>query len=135
MTLLEKARGQSLTTLAKQGVGGWMLAVSVSFIRGTKAVTDLLLFPVIAISNIGDAVIDAMILKPLTIVISGSEATAASVAQFELFGLPLGTAILLFTFAIIAWYLRRPSTSDFLPGTFWDSPFTGVQEEDPGGEQ
>ncbi|WP_435102979.1 hypothetical protein [Halarchaeum sp. P4] len=131
---IHRAKGRSLTGVAKQGVGAWLFALSSSVIAGIQALTDLLLFPVIAISNIGDAVIDALILKPLTIVISGSEASAASVAEFELFGLPLGTAILLVTFAMIGWYLRRPSTSDFLPGTFWDSPFTGVEEEDAGGE-
>lgn len=134
LTLLSKAKGRSLTAIAKQGVGGWILAVSTSFILGVQTLTTLLLLPVNIIIDVSDAAADAILIKPLTVIITGSEATAASVAQFELFGLPLGTGIVLGTFGMVGLYLRRPSTSDFLPGTFTDSWFTGVQEEDPGAE-
>lgn len=129
-SLLERAKGRSLTGISKQGIGAWLLSVSASFIAGTQSLTRLLLFPIDLIVRVSDSVMDALILKPLTVVISGSEASAASVAQFELFGLPLGTAIVLATFSMVALYLRQPWSSDFIPGTFTDFLGVGTEEEE-----
>lgn len=129
-SLLERAKGRSLTGITKQGIGAWLLAVSASAIAGVQSLTRLLLFPIDLIVRISDQVMDALILKPLVVIISGSEASAASVAQFELFGLPLGTAIVLGTFAMVALYLRQPWTSDFIPGTFTDYFGIGATEEE-----
>jgi len=129
-SLLERAKGRSLTGISKQGIGAWLLALSASSIAGVQSLERLLLFPIDLIVRISDSVADALILKPLTVVISGSEASAASVAQFELFGLPLGTVIVLGTFGIVGLYLRQPWTSDFIPGTFTDFFGVGAEEEE-----
>ncbi len=129
--LIDRAEGRSLTGITKQGFGGWLLAVSTSMIVGTQTVTEFLLFPFVQVMEITDSTVDAFILKPLTVVITGSEATAASVAEFELFGLPLGTVIVLFTLMIVSFYLRRRATSDTFVGTFTDfgGNLIGVRED------
>lgn len=131
-SLIDKAKGRSLTAITKQGIGGWLLAVSSSSIIGTQTLTEFLLFPFLKVMEITDSTVDAFILKPLVVIVSGSQATAQSVAEFELFGLPLGTAIVLFTLMIVAWYLRRESTSDAFVGTFTDfgGGLIGTEEED-----
>lgn len=129
LTFIERARGRNLTGIAKQGIGGWLLALSTSFILGVQAVTQILLVPVDAFVNITDAVVSAIILSPLGVVVAGSEASAQSVAEFEFLGLPLGTVLVLGSFAIVSLYLRQPWSSDFIPGTFTDIPFLGTEEE------
>ncbi|QZX98726.1 hypothetical protein [Halobaculum rubrum] len=129
LTLLEKARGRSLTGIAKQGIGGWLLALSTSAILGVQAIVKVLLVPVDLFVNITGAVGEALILSPLGVVIAGSEASAQSVAEFEFLGLPLGTVLVLSSFAVVSLYLRQPWSSDFIPGTFTDIPFLGTEEE------
>lgn len=130
-SLLDRAKGRSITGITKQGFGAWILAISASAIAGVQTVTDFLLFPFNLMIRITDQVMDSLILKPLTIVATGSETTAQAVTEFSLFGLPLGTGIVLATFAMIAWYVRRPSTSDLVPGTFTDfgGDLLGAEEE------
>lgn len=132
-SLLNRAKGRSITSISKQGIGAWLLSVSASFIAGTQSLTRLLLFPIDILIRISDAIADAIILSPLGVVIAGSEASARSVARFEFLGLPLGTVIVLFTFAIVALYLRQPWSSDFLPGTFTDFLGIGTEESDDEG--
>lgn len=135
MALINRAEGKSLTSVTKQGIGGWLFALSSSAILGVQALTQLLLMPVRLLNRIGENVVEGLILEPLVIMITGSQTTAEGVAQMGLFGLPIGTIILLGTFMIIAWYVRQNETSDFLPGTFTDfgGPFIGADEaEDEG---
>lgn len=130
--LLDRAEGRSITGITKQGFGAWLLSISTSAILGVQTVTDFLLFPFTLFIEISDQVMDALILSPLTIVITGSQTSAEAISEFSIFGLPLGTAIVLATFAIIAWYVRRPSTSDLIPGTFTDfgGGLIGTDEEE-----
>jgi hypothetical protein len=134
MTLINKAEGKGLTSITKQGIGGWLFALSSSSIVGTQALTDLLLMPVELVNLIGRRVVEGLILKPLVVVITGSETTAEGVSQMGLFGLPIGTILLLGTFFIVALYLRQDATSDFLPGTFTDYFGVGVDEDAEDGE-
>jgi len=119
-SLLDRAKGRDITSITKQGFGAWLLAVSSSAILGVQTVTEFLLFPFTLFIDISDQVMDAFILAPLTVIITGSETTAQAITEFSIFGLPLGTAIVLVTFAMVALYVRRPETSDLIPGTFTD---------------
>ncbi|NEU56748.1 hypothetical protein [Halorussus sp. MSC15.2] len=129
MDLINRAEGKSLTSVTKQGIGGWLFALSTSAILGVQALTQLLLMPVRLVNKIGTNVVEGLILKPLLVVITGSEASARGVDQMGLFGLPIGTIVLLGTFSIIALYLRQDVTSDTIPGTFTDYFGTGVDED------
>ncbi|MFC6785412.1 hypothetical protein ACFQFH_05645 [Halobaculum halobium] len=129
LTLIEKARGRGLTGIAKQGIGGWLLALSSSLILGVQALTQVLIVPIDLFVNITEAAGEAFIVSPLGVVIAGSEASAQSIAEFEFLGLPIGTVVVLGSFAIVALYLRQPWSSDFVPGTFTDSLGTGTEEE------
>jgi len=130
--LLDRAKGRSITGITKQGFGAWLLSVSTSAILGVQTVTDFLLFPFVLFTEISDQVMDAFVLAPLTIIITGSETSAQAVSEFSIFGLPLGTAIVLVTFAMVALYVRRPETSDLIPGTFTDfgGSLIGTDEEE-----
>ncbi len=130
--LLDRAKGRSITEITKQGFGAWLLSVSTSAILGVQTVTDFLLFPFVLFTEISDQVMDAFVLAPLTIIITGSETSAQAVSEFSIFGLPLGTAIVLVTFAMVALYVRRPETSDLIPGTFTDfgGSLIGTDEEE-----
>jgi hypothetical protein len=134
MALINKAEGKGLTSITKQGIGGWLFALSSSSIVGTQALTDLLLMPVRLVNRIGENVVEGLILKPLLVVITGSETTAQGVSEMGLFGLPIGTLMLLGTFFLITLYLRQDATSDFLPGTFTDYFGVGVDEDAEDGE-
>lgn len=134
MDLINKAEGKGLTSITKQGIGGWLFALSSSSILGTQALTELLLMPVRLVNRIGENVVEGLILKPLLVVITGSQATAEGVSEMGLFGLPIGTVMLLVTFFLITLYLRQDATSDFLPGTFTDYLGVGVDEDAEDGE-
>ncbi len=134
MKLINKAEGKGLTSITKQSIGGWLFALSSSVILGIQALTQLLLMPVRLVNRIGENVVEGLILKPLVIVITGSETTAQGVSEMGLFGLPIGTVILLGTFFLITLYLRQDATSDFLPGTFTDYLGVGVDEDAEDGE-
>ncbi len=131
-SLLDRAKGREITGITKQGFGAWLLALSTSAIMGVQTVTDFLLFPFVLFTEISDQVMDAFVLAPLTIIITGSETSAQAVSEFSIFGLPLGTAIVLVTFAMVALYVRRPETSDLIPGTFTDfgGSLIGTDEEE-----
>jgi hypothetical protein len=134
MTLINKAQGKGLTSITKQGIGGWLFAVSASGILGIQALTQLLLLPIRLLNRIGESVVEGLILKPLVIMATGSQTTAEGVSEMGLFGLPIGTIILLGTFFAITLYLRQDATSDFLPGTFTDFIGVGVDEDAEDGE-
>lgn len=129
---LDDAAGKDLTTLAKQGVGGWLLALSAAVISGTEAVVNLLIFPLEALADVGAQSVSAFILEPLGIIEAGSAASASGAAEFGLFGLPVGTAVVLFTLFMITLYLARDRTGNLIPTLPYDfpTPFFEDPEED-----
>ena len=64
------------------------------------------------------------------IIDAGAAATAQEVSVFGIFSFPASVAIILLTGAIVAWYLTRKSSSDFIPWTFTDFPLIGTEEEE-----
>lgn len=132
ISLIGRARGVSLTSAVKRVFGGWIFAIGASGVLAIRTLREFLLFPIDLVMRIGNQVVEAAILKPLVVVITGSETSAEAVTRFDLFGLPIGVAILLLSFALVAVYLSEERTSDFLPGTFTDylGGLIGIDEED-----
>lgn len=128
-SLLERARGRSLKSIWKQGVGAWLLTISTSAILGIQAIVELfLLTPV----DIGIAVIqtsvESIILKPLGIVRTGADTTSGAVEGTSILGLPISVVVVLGTFFLVALYLRQRATSDSFVGSFTD--FVGGTDEE-----
>jgi len=130
LTLIERARGRSLTNIAKNGLGGWITAVFLSAITGTQELLTLLLLPIRILVDIAWGSAEAFILGPLGVVDAASAVTASEVSVFGIFALPTGVVIVLGTLAIVAFYLQWRDSSDFLPGTFTDFFGVGVQENE-----
>ncbi len=116
LTLINRAEGRSLTNIAKNGLGGWIFAVFTSAITGTQELLTLLLLPIRVLVDVAWASANAFILGPLGVAVAGSETTAAEVSVFGIFALPVGTAIVLGTLAIVAFYLQWRDSSDFSRG-------------------
>lgn len=130
-TLLNRASGKSLTTVATNGIGAWLLAISTAAIAGLESILSLLLLPVNIAIEVAWSSARAFVLKPLGLVTVGAETSQTGIRSFGFLGLPMSVIVLLITFAIVGWYLRRQFTSDFLPGTFTDflGSLVGVNEE------
>jgi len=133
LTLLNRAEDRTLKSITQQGIGAWILTVSTSTILGFQAIVELFfLTPADVITTIIDNVAMALIIKPLSVVITGSETSAEAISNTYIFGLPLSVVVVLGSFMLIALYLRERQTSDLIPGTFTD--FLGGTEEESNAE-
>jgi len=112
----------------KGAVGGWILAVSASFIAGAQQAIEFLYLPFEAFTDVvlGNeayvGVIEALFLKPLKVVPDGVDATSDNLDQFDFLGLPASVLVVLITFLIIGGFLSLAFTSNVLPGIFVDNP-------------
>jgi hypothetical protein len=128
-SLLDRAEGRKLKAITKQGIGAWLLSASTASILGSQAIVELfVLTPVDVVTNIMDSVAMALIIKPLSVVITGSETSAEAIGSTFLFGLPLSVVLFLVSLFIVSMYLSERETSDLIPGTFTD--FIGGTEEE-----
>ncbi|MBB6645077.1 hypothetical protein [Halobellus ruber] len=130
--LLNRAKGSSLTNIAKRGFGAWLLSISAGFITGTQAIIDLaLITPANLLTDFMGATLGAFLIEPLGVIIAGSEASQQGVRAFGLFGLIVGIVIVLAAFWIIIQYINRQDTTDLpFPGLTTDTvPFVGADEE------
>ncbi|GGL26044.1 hypothetical protein GCM10009037_07110 [Halarchaeum grantii] len=128
---LDRARGTSLTNLAKRGVGGWLLALAGAGITGMQSMLQLLLTPVELLTDLMAASVNAFFLEPFGIVIAGASASAEGARQFGIFGLIVAVLIVLASFWIVIQYINQQDTTDVpIPGLTVDViPFVGVDEE------
>jgi uncharacterized membrane protein len=130
--LLNRAKGQNLTNIARRGFGAWLLSVSAGFITGTQSIIDLLIItPANLLTNFMGASLNAFLIDPLGVIIAGSEASQQGVRAFGLFGLIVGVVVVLATLWIIIQYINRQDTTDVpIPGLTFDViPFVGADEE------
>jgi hypothetical protein len=132
MELIERAQGKSLTSVAKTGVGGWLLAVSVAAITGVQQILDLMVVtPVDVVTDIARTAGDSLVEGPLGIVDAGSAASANDVGEFGFLAVLVAIALVLASLYMVSQYLEREDTSDLIPGIFTDVvPFVGVDEEE-----
>lgn len=129
--LLDRAKGSSLTDIAKRGFGAWLLALATSAITGLQTFVELLLTPFRLLIDLAQASVGAFFLEPLGIVTAGAEASQQGVREFGIFGLLVAIAIVLAAFYMVLRYLQEEETSDLIPGFVSDalSGYVGVQEE------
>lgn len=132
MDLIDEAEGKSLTNIAKQGIGGWLLALAVAAITGVQQVVDLLVVtPVEVMTGVAETAAASILESPLDIIDSGAEESASAVAEFGIFAILVAVALVLASFWIVSQYLEREETSDLVPGIMVDVvPFVGVDEEE-----
>lgn len=125
--LLDRARGRGLTSIAKQGLGSWVLAVITAGVTGLQSLLQLLLVPVDLMVELANASVAAFFLELFGIVTSGASTTAAAVSDFGIFGLLVAVGIVLATIYIIAQFLEREDTTDVpIPGFIVDPPLPGI---------
>lgn len=131
-TFLDRAKGADLTTLAKRGFGGWLLAVATAIITSTQQVLDLLVVtPINVMTDVIDQSAEAFFLSPLDVIDSGADASATGAGEFGIFGLLVGLAVVLAGYRMVTWYLSDEDTGDLVPTGGLDVvPFVGGAEED-----
>lgn len=128
-SLLDRAEGRSLSSIWKQGLGAWMLTVSTSAILGVQAIVELFfLTPLDAFTRIINMSVTAVILEPLSVIITGSDTTAEAIRETSILGLPISVIIVLGSLFMVSMYLREPETSDSFVGSFTD--FIGGTDEE-----
>lgn len=125
--------GGTLGDVAAEGIGGFVLAVATGFISGFLTLADLFIKPMNALIGGIQGGIEA-IFSWTMIVLSGAEASAASVAPGATFDIgPFTFALALVAVLLGGWviarYLIEEETSDLIPFSFIDFPFVGQEEE------
>jgi hypothetical protein len=125
--LLTRARGRGLTSIAKQGLGSWILAVITAGVAGLQSLLQLLLVPVELLVDLANASISAFFVEPFGIVSRGATTTAQAVEEFGILGLLVAVGIVLATIYLIAQFLEREDTTDVpIPGFIVDPPLPGI---------
>lgn len=130
--LLSKARGRSLESLIRQGLGGALLGVATMVISGVISAGEVVTKPLdalgVALSDLTMAIFGA----PADILIAGADESARSLGA----GWSLGPFT--FAFAVVAvlaalWIVGRyrdeEETGNIVPGLPFDVPFIGESEE------
>lgn len=123
---------RSLTAIAKQGFGSWLLAVAAAGIAGMEAVFNLIVIvPAQALQDVATGAVEAIFLAPLGIVTSGADASSTGAGEFGVFGLIVGLGVVLLGFLLVNRFLEFEMTSDAIPGLSSDViPFFGADEEE-----
>lgn len=122
---LEQAEGQTPADILKKGIGGWLLALSAAFISGTQTLVEFLFLPFEVLGDATWTSAEQFLFEPMGITTAGAEETAAELAEFGLFGLPVSVLIAIGTLAIVVWVSARGYTGLF-PGSLVDWPFVGL---------
>lgn len=130
--LLDRARGRSLTQIAVEGIGGYLLALSTSAIAGLQAVFDFLFAPVVLAVDVLEAGMTQLIIRPLGLTDFGLAVSAQALPQFGFLALPVSSAIALLSVLILIGFLALGITGNF--GLVLDNPvvdvFTTTPEEE-----
>lgn len=122
LELIKRADGKSLTTIAKNGVGGWLLALSIAFITGVQRVWEFLLLPFEIFVNVGKKAAEGFFIEPLKLIPIGVETSGRYLDTFEFLGLPAAVGIVLLSFVIVLGATSLGITSNVVPGLIVDNP-------------
>lgn len=125
----------TLGTLLQGAIFGTLVSVFTGGVNLIQSIVGLITAPIDATGEATIATIEATVIEPLQIVISGAQASAASIeSQFGVFAFIVGLAILLGGFLLIIQFLQEDETSDtFVVPGFPDLPYVGVDEENDEG--
>lgn len=138
---LDRAKGASLTDIAKRGVGGWLLALAAAFITGTQKIFALLILPFEIFVEAGRTSLQGFIITPIVgnentpgLIQQGVETSGRFLGGFEIFALPVSTLIVLISLGFVAAVVAFGWTSNILPGLLvdnpiWDFVFATPEEE------
>lgn len=118
--LLALARGRSLTEIAREGLGGYLLALATSAITGLQVVFEFLFAPVILAVDVLEAAVNQLVIRPLGLTDFGFAVTARSLVQFDFLALPVSSFLGLFTVLIFIGFLALGITGNF--GLIFDNP-------------
>lgn len=110
------------------------LPIAAFFIQAANAVeaiSNVIISPLGAFADgLGSIVTSLLGDGAAEIIQAGAEASQADISIFGIGGFPVSLGVVFAGALVLSWYLSREDTSDFLPFSFTDIPFIGV-EEDP----
>jgi len=104
-------------------------AVFVQLSNAVEAVSNVIILPVRQFGESLIDVVDAIIGGPADIVEAGVAASVGDVNVFGIGGFPVALMVVFLGAFIISWYLGRDESSNFIPFSFTDLPFVGVDED------
>jgi hypothetical protein len=119
--LLDRAEGKSAGEIAAEGLGGFVLAISVAAITGLQTVVEFLLLPLDLLTQAGIASVQNLIIRPLGLTGPALAITADGLQVFGLFALPVSVVIIILTLIIVVGAAAIGWTG-WLPGTVLDNP-------------
>ncbi|MFB6179560.1 MAG: hypothetical protein ABEI77_07555 [Halorientalis sp.] len=134
-SLLDRAKNaENLSGLAKQGIGGLILAIATAFISGILNLAKIVTIPAGQFASSAGDLINAFFGQALAGTIAAG-ATATQQALMGIFGLgpfalPFSVAIVLASLYLIAVYREKDLTGNIFPGVPIDVPIIGSDEED-----
>lgn len=132
-----EAEGRSITDIAVQGIGAWLLSVFLSLIAGFNQLFEFLFLPFRIFIDAAIASLNAFVIEPLRLTRFGLFASAEAISEFGIAGLPVSVIVVLVTLFLVLIFLQFEITSNLLPGLFVDNRlysffFTTPEEEAQG---
>lgn len=139
LALIDRAQGKSLTEIARQGIGGYLLALSVAFISGLQTVVEFLLLPFTLGIEIGTETVNQLIIVPLGLTDFGAFVSAQALPQFGFLALPVSVGIALLAIIIFIGFLALRITGNspvslITDNPIWDFFFETPEEEAEGAD-
>lgn len=131
LALIRLAEDKSLTEIARQGIGGYLLALSLAFISTVQAVIDFLLLPFTLGIDVGTAAVEQLIIRPLNLTDFGLFVSAQELPTFGIFALPISSGLALFTIGIFIGFLALSFTGADPTSLVLDNPIVDFFFETP----
>lgn len=131
-SLLDRARGRSLTQLVVEGIGGTLLAISTAIIMAILAGAEFLITPLEQSVRGVVAAFDQLVIGPLGLTDFGLIVSAQELPAFGIFALPVSAGVALATVGVFIGFLALGITGNL--GLIVDNPIvdrlTGTPEEE-----
>jgi hypothetical protein len=104
-------------------------AFFVQLANAVEAISRVFIDPLNGVATGIVSIVNSLLGGSAQIINLGADATAGDLSAFGIGAFPISLLIVFVGAYILAQYLERPETSDFIPFTFTDLPFVGVQED------
>lgn len=117
---MNMASGKSWTAIAKQGIGGWLLALLGSIITGTESVFQVLITPLNALADVAGDIVRSFGGAPAELVAAGARISSNALEKWGLLAILAGAVLAMATYYIVTQYLQLEATPDWIP--LWGVP-------------
>jgi hypothetical protein len=98
--------------------------------NAVEAVSNVLIAPLDSFATGVASIVSELLGGSAGIIESGAGTSASDVSVFGIISFPVAVGLTFITAILVANYLQQEETSNFLPFTFTDIPFVGIQEEE-----